>query len=234
MKIARGKLQELHRIHRQLTDLRERLARGPKLIAAAEGSVKTTEQQLVEAKDAYRKGRMGVDEKQLHLKQRESRVKDLQGRLNACENNREYQILNTQIAADQKANSVLEDEILEGIEVLEALQAEMKLQEGNVVKVQDELVRVRQRVQEQQAGLESELARVQAELGRAEEDLPEDFRVEYTRVTKARGEQALAPLEGQSCGGCYQTLTPQTVNDVLAGRPVFCRSCGVLLYPTAE
>lgn len=234
MMIARGKLQELHRIHRQLTDLRERLARGPKQIAAAEGSAKSTEQQLAQAKDAYRKGRMAVDEKQLHLKQREARVSDLQGKLNQCESNREYQILSTQIAADQKANSVLEDEILEGIEGVEKQQADVKLLEGNLVKVQEELVRVRQRVEEQQSGLETELARVQQELAKSEAGLPEVFRVEYSRVARARGEQALAPLDGQSCGGCYQTLTPQTVSDVISGRPVFCRSCGCLLYPVEE
>jgi len=93
------------------------------------------------------------------------------------------------------------------------------------------LQKVRARVEEQQQGLESELARVSAELTKAETHLPEDFLEQYMRVAKSRGEGALAQLEGESCGNCYQMLTPQTLNDVFLSKPVFCKSCGCLLYP---
>lgn len=234
MTIAPGALQTLHRIHRQLTDLRERLARGPKQIAAAEAGLKQAEQAVVQAKEAYKKARMTGDEKQLHLKQREARLHDLQGKLNACDSNREFQALREQIAADQKANSVLEDEILESIEIVEKLQAQTKELEGNATKVREELERVRQRVAATHAGLETEIERVHAELLVAEERLPPDFKVEYLRVSRQRGERALAPLEHESCGGCFQNLTPQNVNDVNAGRAVFCKNCGSLLYPAEE
>ncbi len=62
--------------------------------------------------------------KQLQLREREARIKDLQVKLNTCSSNREYQALKEQIAADQQANSVLSDEILEALERIDVLQAE--------------------------------------------------------------------------------------------------------------
>jgi hypothetical protein len=71
---------------------------------------------------------------------------------------------------------------------------------------------------------------VTEELTQAERCLPADFKIDYDRISRARGEDALAQVEGETCGGCYQMLTAQTINDLLLSRPVFCKSCGALLY----
>ncbi|MFO0868605.1 MAG: phospholipase [Pirellulales bacterium] len=230
MTIAPGALEELHRIHRQLTDVTDRLAAGPKQIKAAEAAVARAEQDLVAAKETYRQTRIAADEKQLQLKQREARLKDLQGKLNAAESNREYQLLKEQIAADQQANSVLTDEILEALESLDQRQADVKTAESNLARIKEELARVRQRVANVQQQLDAELARVKGELAESEKQLPEDFKVEYLRVTKARGENALAAVENECCGHCSFLLTPQTMNELMMQKPVFCKSCGCLLY----
>lgn len=230
MTIAAGALRELHRIHRQLTDLRERLARGPKQVAAAEANVKKSEAEIALAKDTYKKARIACDEKQLQLKHREMRLTDLRGKLNASDSNREYQAFKEQIAADEKANSVLSDEILEGLEQLDVFQANIGTAESNFVKVKDECQKVKSRVADQQAGLESELARVLEQLAQAETVLPDDFKRDYERIAKVRGENALAQVDGESCGGCYQMLTAQTMNELYLSKPIFCKACGCLLY----
>ncbi len=223
-------LSKLHRIHRQLADLRDRLQRGPRQIRVAEGTVKASEASLAQAKDNYKQAKMAADEKQLQLRQREARIKDLQGKLNTANNNKEYQLLKDQIAADEQGNSVLSDEILEVLERMDELQVAIKLAEDNLVKTKEELQKVRQRIDEQQQGLETDLARVSQELQAAEDLLPLDFKPEYLRMAKARGEDALAPVEAGTCGGCFQTLTPQTIDQLRLDRPLFCKSCGRLLY----
>src|SRR5947207_12874770 len=106
-------LRTLHRIHRQHSDLRDRLERGPRQIRVAEGSVKKTESDLAQAKDAFKHAKMSSDEKQLQLRQREAKLADLQAKLNMAQSNKEYQLLKDQMAADRQANSVLAEEILE-------------------------------------------------------------------------------------------------------------------------
>src|SRR5438876_3611381 len=161
-------LRTLHRIHRQHSDLKDRLSRGPRQIQAAEMAVKKCEADLAAAKDAYKQAKMASDEKQLQLKHRESKIDDLQAKLNMAQSNKEYQLLKDQLAADKQANSVLADEILEALEKIDQLQATVKTAESNLAKAKDELSKVGKRVSDQQQGLESELARVSGELHSAE------------------------------------------------------------------
>jgi len=223
-------LRTLHRIHRQLADLQDRLQRGPKQIRVAEANVKKCEGELAAAKDAFKQAKMGSDDKQLQLRQREAKLKDFEAKLFAAQSNREYQLLKDQIAADKQANSVLADEILEALDKLDGLQAAIKTAEGNLGKIKDEHGKARQRVEQQQQGLETELARVTGELRAAEDLLDGDFKPNYERLSRSMGAEALAPVEGECCGGCSQTLTPQTINALRLDKPVFCKSCGRLLY----
>lgn len=223
-------LRELHRIHKQLADLKDRLERGPRQVKLAEGAVKKCEDDLAQAKDTYRQAKVAADEKQLQLKQREAKLADWQVKLMQAASNKEYQLLKDQIAADRQANSVLADEILEALERLDELQAAVKLSQEQLTKAQEESAKVKQRVADQHAVLEAELARVNGELQRAEESVPADFKADYLRVARVRGQEALAPVEGETCGGCYQTLTPQTMEIVRQHKPIVCKSCARLLY----
>jgi predicted nucleic acid-binding Zn-ribbon protein len=223
-------LRTLHRIHRQHSDLRDRLARGPRQIQVAETSVKKCEADLVQAKDAYRQAKMASDEKQLQLKHRESKLVDVQAKLNMAQSNKEYQLLKDQLAADKQANSVLADEILESLERLDQLQAAVKTADGNLAKTKDDAGKVRQRISDQQQGLETEMARVSGELKAAEDQLEGTYKENYMRLSRSMGEDALAPVEGECCGGCSQTLTVQMLNLLRLDKPVFCVSCGRLLY----
>lgn len=234
MTISSGALCELHRIHRQLADLRERLDRGPKQIAAQEANVKRLEQVVLQAKETLKQARIAADERQLQLKEREQRIVQVQGKLNQCTTNREFQALKEQIAADEQANSVLSDEILEMFDKLDEHQAAIKAAEASLAKGQEDLSKLREKVAGQLRELETEHARVMAELGKAEVHLPIDFKEAYDRMVKSRGENALAPLEGDCCGNCYQTVTIQMQNLLKLNKPVFCKSCGSLLYPPED
>ena len=223
-------LRTLHRIHRQHSDLKDRLTRGPRQIQAAEMAVKKCETDLTQAKDAFKQAKMASDEKQLQLKHREAKLVDLQAKLNMAQSNKEYQLLKDQMAADKQDNSVLADEILETLDTIDQLQAAVKTAESNLTKTKDELAKVRKRVSDQQQGLESELARVRGELDAAEGHLDGDFKDNYLRLSRSMGEESLAPVEGGCCGGCSQTLTVQMLNLLKLDKPLFCVSCGRLLY----
>jgi len=233
MNVRAEALRELHRIHRQQSDLKSRLTRGPQQIRAAEANVRHFTDELARRKEVLKQARIAADGKQLQLRQREARIADLQAKLNACASNREYQALKEQIAADEQANRVLEDEILESLEKLDELQADIVRVASQLAKSQQDMENCRTRINEAQQGLESELARVTKELEEVEQELPTEFRREYRRIADVRGEDALAQVEGEVCGSCHQTLTPQTLNELKLERLVACKSCGCLLY-TAE
>lgn len=230
MAVTGEALRELHRIHRQLTDLRSRLERGPRQIKAGESSVRKLELEVEQAKEALKRSRMTADEKQLQLKSREDRIEDLRTKLNGANSNKEFQTLKDQIAADEQANLVMQDEVFEALEKIDELTGKLAACNESLATVRTETAKISSRVESEQGNLESELQRVQAELVEAEKNLPSDIRSDYDRMAKARGEGALAMVEGEVCGGCYQTLTTQMLNTLYLSKPVFCPNCGAMMY----
>ena len=223
-------LRTLHRIHRQLTDLRERLDRGPKQIRATEKNVKHREEDLAKTKAEARALRMAADQKQLQLKSIEDKVKDLRRKLNAATSNREYQALLEQIAGHEMTNSVLSDEILEALEKVDAFQKNIAETEAALAAARQRTGEVRGEVSKHEPLLKADIARLEAELQQAEATLPQDICEMYQRVVRQKGEDALAAIENQCCDGCNQQVPLNLVSQVMMGQPVFCKSCGRLLY----
>ena len=95
-------------------------------------------------------------EKQLQLQEREARIEKLRTNLNTASSNKEYQAIKEQIAADEQANSVLSDEILEALERIDELEADVKAADEAQNKAVAELQKVRDRVNEEQPKLEQE------------------------------------------------------------------------------
>jgi predicted nucleic acid-binding Zn-ribbon protein len=223
-------LRTLHRIHRQLDDLTGRLAAGPRLVAACTAQVTAAEAKRTAVLDDVKKARVAADQKQLQLKSAEAKIRDLEGKRNACKTNREYQTLGEQIAADTMANKVLEDEILEALERIDALKGTTPAAEAEVAAATKALAEAKAKVAAETGRIEAEVGRVRAELEAVERDLEGDVREKYERVVKHKGADGLAPLDGRSCGGCCQQVTSDMAAAVTLGRVVVCRSCGRLLY----
>jgi uncharacterized protein len=233
-KLSSAALITLHRIHRQLDDLRGRRDRGPKQIAAGEANVAKKEEEAKAAKEALTRAKVKADDLQLQLRHREGRIEDLQNKLNLANSNKEYQAIKEQIAADKQANSVLTDEILEMLERIEELERKLKQANAAVAQSQNDLKALTERVEGERANLESEIERLTAELHEAENALPGALRAEYRRLSESRGEDALAAVENEVCTGCYTTITRQMKSELLMANPVFCKSCGRLLYLPEE
>jgi uncharacterized protein len=223
-------LRTLHRIHRQLSDLRSRLDHGPRQIHAAEANAQHRTELLANAKAEVKAVRMDADQKQLQLKASEEKIKDLRRKLNAAASNREYQALLEQIAADEMAESVLEDEILENLEKVDALHQGVAEADSALAAAKQRAEQVRAEVAQHEPLLRADLARLEAELAQSESTLPDEIRDIYNRIVRGKGEDALAMVENQCCGGCNQQIPLNMLNKIMLGQPVFCKTCGRLMY----
>ena len=122
MAVSTAVLRELHRIHMQLSDLRDRQARGPRRVQVHTNNVAEQQSALDAAQDTVKQTKMSADQKQLDLKTSENKIDDLKAKLNGCSSNKEYQTLLEQIAATEMTNSVMADEILEAMEKIDQLE----------------------------------------------------------------------------------------------------------------
>lgn len=230
MTVTADALRELHRLHRQLTDLRERKIRGPKQIKAHQANVQRLEETLAKIQSDGKAVKMAVDDKHLQLRSKEDKLVDLGNKLSSCSTNREYQALQEQISADKVATSVLEDEILEAMSKADDFAPRVAEAKENVAKGKQEFERIVKSIEENKQSIETDIGRLEEDLKRAESELPADFRHDYDRIIAAKGEDALAEVEGDICGGCYQQFTANMLSDLIMGRALFCKNCGRLLY----
>lgn len=223
-------MRRLHALHLQSTDLEGQLDRGPRQIKAGAGIVAECEEALENARQDVKKAIIGCDEKQLQLKSREDRIEELKAKLNTASSNREFDLLKEQIAADQQANSVQSDEILEGLERIDELNEAVAAAEKLLAEKSDEQKKRAVEVEGRMEIVRADLDHVRAELEKLEAEVPIAVRSEYKRLTESRGEEALAPIEEGSCGGCNQTLTTQMVDRVQLGFLTDCPACSAWLY----
>lgn len=228
--VTAAALQELHRLHSQLSDLRGRLDRGPKQVVAHRANVAKLEADLKAANDLVQDTRKAADSKQLDIQAQEDRIAKWEGHLNIAKSNTEFQTLQEQIAAGRMAASVLEDETLELLGRIDEYVAEVGRHQQNVAAGNDELKKVETNVAATAQTLRTEVERLEGDLATSEGQLPSEFKADYQRVVSAKGADGLAPFEDGVCQGCGQSSTLQMESDLRASKPVFCKSCGVLLY----
>ena len=174
---------------------------------------------------------MAVDKKQLQLKTGEDKVKDLRRKLNAATSNREYQALLEQIAADEMANSVLADEILEALETIATpfrRTSPRRRRRWRPPKRRPRRSAPRWPGRSRRCGPTWPGSRPSC--GNPRPPCPPTSASCTSRIVRQKGEDALAVVENQYCGGCNQQVPLNLCSQIMLGQPVACKTCGRLLY----
>lgn len=225
-------LRALHHIHRRLTDLRGRLRRGPNLLRAHEMNLKKQEAERDRLREENTKMKVSIDAKQGRLKDGEEKIKKLKVQLNTATSNREYQGLQEQIAATEMANSVLADEILEGLERLDETALHVDAAAKLVEKTAAEAAKAKQKVEQETPLINADIKQLEAELAENENRLDGDFKTLYLRISKVKGEDTLAPLKGEYCQGCSKLVPLNNISNLMLEepKPIVCSGCGRMLY----
>ena len=230
MSVTAPLVQQLHRINRQKTDLLGQLDRGPKTVAAATRRLQAAEQNVSDIRAKLTKMKVEADSKQLQMREREQKIVKWQGNLKRLQ--RQSRIPSTE-GPDRRRRTSQPGSFRRNPGIAGIDRQRHAIAGGSGTKRE---TTARGAGQNRTAGVGQEscfgerAARVRTELAAAEKELTGDFKREYTRLVAAKGEDAMAELEGKCCGGCYQSLTPQLLDKLLQGQPMLCPSCGRLIY----
>ena len=222
-------MKQLHELRLKLREISDELERGPRQIAVRKQALEKKKEELEGLRTKLKLQKVATDQKNLQLKTSEGRIYDLNGKLNSATNNREYEALRSQIAADTMAKSVLEDEILEALEKVDAAQIDVKKVELEIPAVEADLAKVVGDVQKKEAGLREQAVALELQVAEAEKILPPDILPQYRRLVQAYGAAALAPVVNKTCSECYVSVTAQVYVELRSGRIRFC-TCGRLNY----
>jgi predicted nucleic acid-binding Zn-ribbon protein len=226
-------LHELHELHQRAKSLRDRLASGPRTLAAREASLVTKQTDLETAKKSLQDAKVLLKKHEHSLQSVESKIDDLKVKLNQVKKNDEYKALQNQIAHDNSGKGKLEEDILLAYDLIETRAADVARAEAEVKRASEEVAALKKQLDEQTAAHKSQLSALEKAITDNESAIPEDERERYKRVVRQYGADSLAACENHSCLGCFTSLTAQMVNELINGTSlVFCLSCGRLLYLT--
>lgn len=225
--------QDFSRLHQLLLELKkvqDQLARGPKQIKARKNRTATAEAELAAREAELKDLRAETDRKNLDLKSKESHLLELKRKLNGAASNREYEIISGQIDADLAAKAVLEDEVLEYLDRVDALQQDI---EQCKLKIQESDQDAREYAAQFEAkadDLQKQEQKLQSQVQDAEKIVPTTIREQYRRLVEAYGPEAMAESSGGVCTNCFVQLTMESKVKLNSGKTMFCGSCGRLLY----
>lgn len=226
-------LTRLHQLLMALKEVRDQLARGPRQVKIREQLVAGLRDELAGKEAELKQSRAAADKKNLELRSKETHLGDLQVKLNQAASNREYDIIKGQIAADQAAKSVLEDEIIEYLERVDQVQRDLVEVKGRISKAEKDVQEFLADFESKAMALREQETRIQTEITDAEKVIPATIADTYRRLVAAHGADALAEATNGVCSYCFVTLTPQTRVELNSGAIQFC-SCGRLLFLPAD
>jgi uncharacterized protein len=226
-------LRDLHLLHQRAKALRDRLASGPRTLAARQSALANRQAELEAAKKALQDSKVQLKKHEHSLQSIDTKIDDFKVKLNQVKKNEEYKALQNQIAHDNTTKAKIEEEILLAYEVIETKTAELKKLEDEVKRIGTEVEALEQQLDQQVVAHKAQLEELESAIIAAENLIPDEYREKYRRIVGRYGADALAVCENASCNGCFTTLTSQMINDLINGEGLsFCLSCGRLLYLT--
>jgi predicted nucleic acid-binding Zn-ribbon protein len=223
-------LQEIHATRQEMAEAKQEIEQGPLQLKGSQAKIDKAQAAVNALKEELKALRKTSDAKELQLKTSEARYADLKAKLNATTNTKDYTAIKEEMARIEAVNATLEMEGLDMLTAQEKHQEKIDAAEREVAAAAEKHAKLKEivdyRVGKFQATVEGMIKR----LADLEATLDPDFRGQYERLVKSKGDRGLAPSTGGACGACHSSLTPQTQQELSLGRPVFCTYCGALLF----
>jgi len=231
MSVTAENLSDLHQLHQRARALRDRLASGPKTLAARTAALANRQAELDQVRKTLQDSKVQLKKHEHSIQGIDTKIDDLKIKLNLVKKNEEYKALQNQIAHENSHKAKIEDEMLVALETIETKTADAARLEVDVKRFAGEVATLRQQIDEQSASHEKQLRELETAIIEAETVIPEAYRDQYRRIVGRYGADALAVCEDGACLGCYTSIPAQMVNDLINNAGLrFCLSCGRLLY----
>lgn len=174
--------------------------------------------------------KMDADRREVDVKKFDAEIEKLRVALNQAKTNQEYTILKEQIKKLEEGRGKAEEEVIENLTEIDALELSRKAQAQKIAEEEKTFRRRDAEVEEILKGLRSQLEGLEKRRADLLDGIDREHLKIYERVLARHNNFAIARVEGQVCHGCFISVTSQEVNLLLQGQFLQCKSCSRLLY----
>lgn len=145
---------------------------------------------------------------------------------------RELQGFQDDLQSLRRRQRHLEDDVLAFMEQIEPLDAALESRAAARAELEKEADALAVLLTEAQQHFDTEIVEIEQQRSAALESVSPDLLERYEKLRKQHDGIAIAPLVGNSCGGCHLTLSAMEVDRIKHQPPdalIFCEECGRLL-----
>lgn len=164
-----------------------------------------------------------------------SQLKKYEEKLYHVQNNKEYDAISLEIDTKKVEIENLENKILQTIEEEEVLKTEGDSLNEEITKLSGQLKEQRGELAEINKHTQEEEDRLTHEREKLAKNLDDRHLRMYERIRIAKDGLAVAPIQRNSCSGCFSAIPPQRIIEVRKkGRLLNCEYCGRILVWTGD
>jgi len=208
---------EINKIPRDAAAIKQRLDNATELL-------ETAKQAIVENELAIKK----ID---LDRKVRKDTIEKLNVQRFETKKNDEYAALGAEVTRYQDMVDVLETEEPEYMEKSDALEADLAAAQKQLVNVKASMAAEVKALTEKKVQNTTRIEEVKADRANLVKEIDPGLLATYERVFAKKGNQTVAPLNINKCGGCHMKVIADTVSRTIAEKVVSqCENCGCFLY----
>ena len=230
-------LARLQSVENRLRVVKNKLARCRRNVIIQENYIRTLTNNLEAKKEEIQLTRVQSDRLELELKSRDETISHLRASLNTAKTNKEYAAVLTQLNTTKADNSKIEAQILDLMKDLEVDQTESTKIEEQIGEQKKVLEQTRTDAEQLGVKYGAEIDQIQSEWNDAARDVPPEALEIFKRVAETYDGEALTRVEEQegrtavySCGGCFMSITPETVNLLMTKDDIIrCPNCTRIL-----
>jgi predicted nucleic acid-binding Zn-ribbon protein len=224
------KLLALGEVDRKRSEAQSLVDAVPRILASRSRHTRDAQANLDACHEKLQLFRVHLKSLELDLAAREEALAKANGNLLNAKTNQEYSLMIAEITRKREETGTVEERILEQYEVIRQGEEMVKTAEAGLAAAQAEYGGFEDRARGELSEHQKELAALEERREQVRKSIDAEILKLYDRVYKAHG-VAIVPAEGNTCQGCFSTLTPNDRNRLLSGRQlVVCRACQRILY----
>ena len=224
-------LIELQKIDDEIAELERGKAAIPHQIESGKAGIKERKNQLEVAENILlelQKKRKGLE---MDVAAENEHIAKTKTKLGAVKTNKEYSAILVEVDTVKEKISVLEDQELGLMEVLEKKEKELPPLKVNYTEEEETFNTYKLKKEAEAERTEKELEVIRPRRSQIANKLDAKLLGQYNKVSKARDGLAVVVIHENICQGCHQQILPQQVIDVKIGETIHhCEECLRFLY----
>ena len=225
------KLLEVQKVDRKIAALRREVESIPIEEAQRQAKMNALIQASADASSQRNVSELRTRDLELSIKQSDSELKNLEGKLGAIKNNAEYQAILFQIEAVKKERDDFEEETLVLLDKAGPIEEALEKAVAAVAAEESVFAEFKKKAETLLVAQQAEIEKVGAGRSGLLANIPGELIDEYERLLEVRDSLAICAAEDQYCQGCYTQFTMNDLARLQGGKVIIrCSSCQRILY----